>query len=81
MNIDDYIASIEKLSDLLDEYDYLCSGHNNPWIKVKLFLGLARNSRQYLRAKANFLSIKVCGYASSYSNGNVISFIQTGKPR
>jgi len=33
VNIDDYRASNQKLVQRLDEYDYLCSGHNSPWVK------------------------------------------------
>jgi len=36
VNIDDYMASIKKLKKRLDEYDYLCSGHNDPWVKSEV---------------------------------------------
>jgi len=36
VNIDDYIASNKKLVERLDEYDYLCSGHNDPWVKSEV---------------------------------------------
>ena len=36
VNIDDYIASIEKLKSRLFEYDYLCTGHNEPWVKSEV---------------------------------------------
>ena len=32
VNIEDYIASNEKLCGRIVEYDYLCSGHNDPWV-------------------------------------------------
>ena len=36
VNIDDYMTSITKLKNRLDEYDYLCSGHNDPWVKSEV---------------------------------------------
>lgn len=33
VNIDDYIASNEKLEGLLDQYDYVLAGHNDPWVE------------------------------------------------
>ncbi len=36
VNIDAYMASITKLKNRLDEYDYLCSGHNDPWVKSEV---------------------------------------------
>jgi glyoxylase-like metal-dependent hydrolase (beta-lactamase superfamily II) len=33
VNIDDYRASNAKLVKRIDEYDFLCSGHNSPWVK------------------------------------------------
>jgi glyoxylase-like metal-dependent hydrolase (beta-lactamase superfamily II) len=32
VNIDDYIASNERLASLVDRYDYVLSGHNDPWV-------------------------------------------------
>jgi len=36
VNIADYIASIQKMETLLAEYDYVCSGHNDPWVKSEV---------------------------------------------
>ena len=36
VNIDDYMTSIAKLKVRLAEYDYLCSGHNDPWVKSEV---------------------------------------------
>jgi glyoxylase-like metal-dependent hydrolase (beta-lactamase superfamily II) len=36
VNITDYIASIQKMEALLEEYDYVCSGHNNPWVNSEV---------------------------------------------
>jgi hypothetical protein len=30
------MASYEKIEDRLGEYDYLCSGHNDPWVKSEV---------------------------------------------
>lgn len=38
VNIDDYIASNKKLVDRIDEFDYLCSGHNDPWVKSDVLI-------------------------------------------
>lgn len=36
VNIADYVASIKKMESLLEEYDYVCSGHNDPWVKSEV---------------------------------------------
>jgi len=33
VNIKDYIKSNKKLSERIDEFDYICGGHNDPWVK------------------------------------------------
>lgn len=33
VDLEDYVASNRKLEARLDEYDYLCSGHNDPWVR------------------------------------------------
>lgn len=33
VNINDYITSLEKLTHRINEFDYLCPGHNEPWVK------------------------------------------------
>ena len=38
VNIDDYIASNKKLCARLGEFDYLCSGHNDPYVKSDVLL-------------------------------------------
>lgn len=54
VNIDDYIASIDKLKKLLDEYDYLCSGHNNPWVKSEVISRVADAFEEIMAGKGNF---------------------------
>ena len=36
VNIDDYIASIKKISERIGEYDRVCAGHNDPWVKSEV---------------------------------------------
>jgi len=38
VNIEDYINSTERLIGRIDEYDYLCSGHNDPWVKSEVLI-------------------------------------------
>jgi glyoxylase-like metal-dependent hydrolase (beta-lactamase superfamily II) len=33
VNIDDYVASNERLEGLIGEYDHVLSGHNDPWVE------------------------------------------------
>jgi glyoxylase-like metal-dependent hydrolase (beta-lactamase superfamily II) len=33
VNINDYVASNKKLEGLIEEYEYVLSGHNDPWVK------------------------------------------------
>lgn len=33
VNIQDYVASNERLEGLIGEYDYVLSGHNDPWVE------------------------------------------------
>ncbi len=33
VNIEDYIASNKKLSKRVGEFDYVCAGHNDPWVR------------------------------------------------
>jgi len=36
VHIEHYRKSIDKLADRVDEYDYICSGHNDPWVKSEV---------------------------------------------
>jgi glyoxylase-like metal-dependent hydrolase (beta-lactamase superfamily II) len=36
VNIADYIVSIQKIEALLGDFDYVCSGHNDPWVKSEV---------------------------------------------
>jgi glyoxylase-like metal-dependent hydrolase (beta-lactamase superfamily II) len=36
VNIDEYIASNERLAGIVDQYDYVLSGHNDPWVRSEV---------------------------------------------
>lgn len=36
VDIDDYIKSIKRIEALMGEYDHVCSGHNDPWVKSEV---------------------------------------------
>ena len=42
VNMADYIASNKKLTERLDEFDYICSGHNDPWVESKVLTRVSR---------------------------------------
>jgi glyoxylase-like metal-dependent hydrolase (beta-lactamase superfamily II) len=54
VNIEDYIASIDKLKSRLDEYDYLCSGHNDPWVKSEVIDLVAKAFQDITTGKGKY---------------------------
>lgn len=38
VDIDAYVASNKKLTRRIDEFDHLCSGHNDPWVKSEVLI-------------------------------------------
>lgn len=54
VNIQDYMASINKLAERLSEYDFLCAGHNEPWIKSEAISRVAQAFRDIMAGKADF---------------------------
>lgn len=54
VDIDDYIASLEKLNDRIDEYDYLCSGHNDPWVKSEVIARVVKAFQDILDGKGEY---------------------------
>jgi len=54
VNIDDYIASIEKLKSRLDEYDYLCAGHNDPWVKSEVISRVSAAFQEIMAGKGEY---------------------------
>jgi glyoxylase-like metal-dependent hydrolase (beta-lactamase superfamily II) len=51
VNLQDYISSVDKLKDRLEEYDYLCSGHNDPWVKSEIITQVAEAFQKILDGK------------------------------
>jgi glyoxylase-like metal-dependent hydrolase (beta-lactamase superfamily II) len=54
VNIDDYIASNEKLSHRIDEYDYICAGHNDPWVKSEVIPRVGKAFKDIFAGKGKF---------------------------
>lgn len=58
VNIDDYIASVEKLKNRLDEYDFLCSGHNDPWVKSDVISRVAEAFQEIMAGEGEYKEIR-----------------------
>ncbi len=54
VDIEDYMTSIDKLEERLDEYDYLCSGHNDPWVKSEVILRVAEAFREIMEGRGEY---------------------------
>jgi glyoxylase-like metal-dependent hydrolase (beta-lactamase superfamily II) len=54
VNIDDYRKSIDKLAARVDEYDYICSGHNDPWVKGEVMLRVKQAFKTIFDGEGNF---------------------------
>jgi len=54
VNIEDYIKSTDKLIQRLDEFDYLCSGHNDPWIESTVLVRVKKAFGKVFNNKGNF---------------------------
>jgi glyoxylase-like metal-dependent hydrolase (beta-lactamase superfamily II) len=54
VNLEDYIASYKKLEGRLSEYDYLCSGHNDPWVKSEVIPRVSQAFETILNGEGNF---------------------------
>ena len=46
VDIDLYRESIDLLEKRLEEYDFLCSGHNDPWVKSEVIPRVADAFKQ-----------------------------------
>lgn len=51
VDIEDYIASLEKLNSRINEYDYLCSGHNDPWVKSEVITRVVKAFQDIMDGK------------------------------
>jgi len=54
VNIDDYIASNKKLAGLINEFDFICSGHNDPWVKSDVILLVSEAFNTIFEGKGKF---------------------------
>ena len=54
VDIEDYISSIEKLKARQAEYDYLCSGHNDPWVKSEVIPRVAEAFQEIMAGKGEY---------------------------
>lgn len=54
VSVDDYIASIEKLKDRLDAYDYLCSGHNDSWVQSEVIPRVAEAFQEIMAGRGKY---------------------------
>lgn len=54
VNLNDYIASLEKLKVRMDEYDYLCSGHNDPWVKSEVIARVVKAFQDIMNGKGEY---------------------------
>jgi glyoxylase-like metal-dependent hydrolase (beta-lactamase superfamily II) len=54
VDIDLYIESIDRLCGRIQEYDYLCSGHNDPWVKSEVIPRVARAFQTIMSGEGNF---------------------------
>ena len=54
VDIDLYRASIDLLNRRIEEYDYLCSGHNDPWIKGEVISRVARAFQIIMAGEGDF---------------------------
>ncbi|NIM91942.1 MAG: MBL fold metallo-hydrolase [Candidatus Aminicenantes bacterium] len=54
VDIKDYLASIDKLEERLNEYDHLCSGHNDPWVKSEVIPRVAAAFREIMAGRDEY---------------------------
>jgi len=54
VNLDEYTASVKKLTARLDEYDYLCPGHNEPWVKSDVIPRVGAAFDDILQGKGDY---------------------------
>jgi glyoxylase-like metal-dependent hydrolase (beta-lactamase superfamily II) len=54
VNIDDYIASMDKIAARIGEYDYVCAAHNDPWVKSEVIPRVREAFRTIFEGKGNY---------------------------
>jgi len=53
--IADYIASNKKLVLRLEEFDHICSGHNEPWVESEVLIRVSQAFETILEGKGKYL--------------------------
>jgi glyoxylase-like metal-dependent hydrolase (beta-lactamase superfamily II) len=54
VNIEDYMASMNNLASRVSEYDFLCAGHNDPWVKSEVIPRVAQAFKDIMDRKGEF---------------------------
>lgn len=54
VNIEEYIASIERLKSRVDEYDFLLSGHNDPWVKSEVIIRVSEAFKTVMAGQGDY---------------------------
>jgi len=54
VDIAEYRTSIDKLKSRMDEYDYLCSGHNDPWVRSDVIPRVDEAFQKILAGEGNY---------------------------
>lgn len=54
VNIKDYMSSLEKLIKRIDEYEYMCPSHNEPWVKSTILPLVLDAFKEIMRGKGKF---------------------------
>jgi glyoxylase-like metal-dependent hydrolase (beta-lactamase superfamily II) len=54
VNIKDYMVSVDKLASRVSEYDFLCAGHNDPWVKSEVIPRVAKAFKDIMAGEGEF---------------------------
>ncbi len=54
VNIDEYFQSVKKLEARIKEFDFLCSGHNDPWVKSEVIHRVREGFEDVFAGKGEF---------------------------
>ncbi len=54
VDIDAYIASIDKLESRMEKFDFLCSGHNDPWVRSDVIPRVAEAFHKILTGEGKY---------------------------
>jgi glyoxylase-like metal-dependent hydrolase (beta-lactamase superfamily II) len=54
VNIEDYMISMDKLAVRVSEYDFLCAGHNDPWVKSEVIPRVSQAFRDIMQGRGKY---------------------------